>query len=110
MAIHLLGPSGAGDPPFSRTFFNTTLGELVSRDPKVRSRRVTLYLVDGATMDVCSIDSLSDAYLTLRVYNKDGDACSTSLHLIPYGVIYRIEVALSEESEPVGFRWTPGRS
>jgi len=106
MPIHLLGTS-AGDAPFNRSFFNTTLGELVGGNGRNSSHRVSLFLVDGTTLDVCSIESLTDQYATVTVYGSD-DSCTMSLHLVPYGTIYRIEISPSEEEkgQRVGFHWT----
>lgn len=109
MPIHLLGTS-AGDAPFNRSFFNTTLGEVIGGNGKA-TPRVTLFLVDGTTLDVCSIEGLTEQYATIRVYHGSGDTCPTNLHLIPYGTIYRIEINPSEgeKGQRVGFHWTPAR-
>lgn len=106
MAVQLIGGGGA-DAPFNRTFFNVTLGDLV--EPiKDRAQRLTLYLVDGTTLDVCRIEAMEDGYLSLRAYKAGTDACDTTLHLIPYGTIYRLEIAQHGEDDGarVGFSWT----
>ncbi len=103
MPIHLLG-SQPGDVPFSRTFFNATLGELIAGE----DQRVSLFLVDGTTIDVCSIERLTDSYMALRAYQAGGDTCSMSLQLVPYGAIYRIEITppKGDGARRVGFHWT----
>lgn len=106
MVVYLLGSGGAGEAPFSRTFFNTKLGEILERDPRVQ-HRVRLFLVDGSTFDVCSIDDLEDAYMVVRAFNSGDETCSTTRHLIPYGAVYRMEISPSkgDQSERVGFQW-----
>ena len=100
-----------GDVPFNRTFFNVTLGELVDQNGKEKPVKLTLYLSDGTTLDVCVIDQLSDQYLSVRAYRGEGDGCELAIQLIPYGLIYRIEIApKDEESSRVGFQWKPSLS
>src|SRR6185295_9730997 len=107
MAIQLIGGS-SGDVPFNRTFFNVTLGELVDQNGKDKPVKLTLYLSDGTTLDVCMIDELSDAYLAARAYQGHSDSCEVSVQLIPYGLIYRIEIApKGTEGDRVGFQWKP---
>ncbi len=104
VSVYLIGGQG-GEAPFGRAFFNTTLGDLVNGDAK-EGHKVTLFLVDGGSLDICSIEQLSDAYAALRAYTRGADACETALQLIPYGAIYRIEIgpALGGEEGRVGFR------
>jgi hypothetical protein len=107
MAIQLIGGT-SGDVPFNRTFFNVTLGEMVAQNGKEKPVKLTLFLSDGSTLDVCMIDQLSDQYLAVRAYQGQTDSCELSVQLIPYGLIYRIEIApKSEESSRVGFQWKP---
>lgn len=107
MGIFTIG-GGAGEPPFNRTFFNVTLGEKVDPNGKEKPVKLTLYLSDGTTLDVCMIEELSDAYLSVRAYQGQSDSCDVSVQLIPYGLIYRIEIApKSQESSRVGFHWKP---
>lgn len=113
MAITLIG--GMGDVPFNRTFFNVTLGELVDQNGKEKPVKLTLYLSDGTTLDVCMIEHLSDQYLSVRAYrgegDGDGEGCDLATQLIPYGLIYRIEIAPKDvESTRVGFQWKPSVS
>ena len=107
MAIQLIGGSN-GDIPFNRTFFNVTLGEMIDESGKAKPVRLTVFLSDGTTLDVCTIDELSDSYLALKAYQGDTQNCDASVHLIPYGLIYRIEVSpKDEESSRVGFHFKP---
>jgi len=108
MAVQLIGGS-QGDAPFNRTFFNVTLADLVE-PAKDQSQKLTLYLVDGTTMDVCRIEEMADQYLALRAYRTGSDSCDTTLHLIPYGTIYRLEIAQhSTDNDRMGFSWTDRR-
>ena len=110
MAVQLIGGS-AGDVPFNRTFFNVALADLVE-PTKGQAQKLTLYLVDGTTMDVCRIEEMADHYLALRAYRAGTDACDTTLHLIPYGTIYRIEIAqhgADDDASRLGFSWTDRR-
>jgi hypothetical protein len=110
MPVQLIGGS-AGDVPFNRTFFNVTLADLVE-PTKDRAQKLTLYLVDGTTMDVCRIEDMADGYLALRAYRTGSDACETTMHLIPYGTIYRIEISHHEaedEGSRLGFSWPERR-
>lgn len=109
MAIHMIG-GGMGEAPFNRTFFNVTLGETLSRNGKEKEHRLTLYLTDGVTLDVCNIEDLSDDYVALKAFRAGEDACETITHLIPYTLIYRIEVApKADGNNRVGFHWAPAR-
>ncbi|HLY12513.1 MAG TPA: hypothetical protein VKW04_24635 [Planctomycetota bacterium] len=110
MAVQLIGGTG-GDVPFNRTFFNVTLGDLVE-PTKGTAHQLTLYLVDGTTMDVCRIEEMADQYLVLRAYRSGSDACETTLHLIPYGTIYRLEISEhggKDDEGRLGFSWTERR-
>jgi hypothetical protein len=107
MAVQLIG-GVSGDVPFNRTFFNVTLGEMVEQSGKDKPVKLTLFLSDGTTLDVCMIEELSDGYLAVRAYQGESDTCELSLQLIPYGLIYRIEISpKSEGSSRVGFEWKP---
>ena len=105
MSIQLIGGS-AGDVPFNRTFFNVTLADMVSGNGKDKAVKLTLYLSDGTTLDVCSIDELTDGYVAARAYQKGNDSCDVSVQLIPYGLIYRIEISPQvENNDRVGFHF-----
>ena len=107
MAVQLIG-GAPGDAPFNRTFFNVTLGEMVEQNGKEKPVKLTLFLSDGTTLDVCMIDELSDDYLAVRAYQGESDSCELGLQLIPYGLIYRIEISpKTEENSRVGFQWKP---
>ncbi len=107
MPIPIFG--GPGGVPFDRTFFNVTLGDLLGRDGKDRPQKLTLFLADGTTLEVCTIDQMADSYLALHAYGREAEACDMSEHLIPYGIIYRIELSPKggEEGGRVGFHWEP---
>jgi hypothetical protein len=110
MAVQLIGGGGA-DVPFNRTFFNVTLADLVEPG-KDGAQKLTLYLVDGTTLDVCRIEEMADNYLGLRAYKAGSDACDTTLHLIPYGTIYRLEIAADageNDGGRLGFSWSERR-
>jgi hypothetical protein len=101
---------GGGDTPFGRTFFNVSLGEMIERAGKEKDHKLTLFLGDGSQLEVCQIDELSDNYLVIRAYRGDQEACDLTLNLIPYGLIYRIEIAPRQESNArVGFHWVKPR-
>ena len=105
MAVQLIGEI-PGDAPFNRTFFNVTLGEMVEQNGKDKPVKLTLFLSDGTTLDVCVIDELTGNYIVVRAYQGESDACDIGIQLIPYGLIYRIEIApKSEQSSRVGFQW-----
>jgi len=107
MTLWMLG-GGNWQPPFNRTFFNVSLAELLDRGGKDRASRLTLYLVDGSQLDVRTIDSLSDQFLTVRAALRDEGESELGLHVLPYSSIYRIEVARATdgESRKLGFRWS----
>jgi hypothetical protein len=110
VAVQLIGGTGM-DVPFNRTFFNVTLADLVEPS-KDAAHKLTLYLVDGTTLDVCRIEEMADHYLALRAYRPGSDACDTTLHLIPYGTIYRIEISdhkSDNDGARLGFVWTDRR-
>ena len=87
MPVHLLGDGPANAPPFSRTFFNVTLGDLLKRAGESESVRFTLYLTDGLKLAVCKIEQLAEPYMVAKGYRGDEDACDATLHVIPYGLI-----------------------
>lgn len=99
-----------GEAPFNRTFFNVTLGDILSHNGKEKEHRLTLYLTDGVTLDVCSIQDLADAHVSLKAFRAGEESCETTTHLIPYPLIYRIEIApKTEKNDRVGFHWAPTR-
>jgi len=108
MGVYMVG-SGSAQSPFNRTFFNVTLGDILQRAPKNKSTRLLLFLADGTTLDVCAIDELADDYLAVRAYRAEEAACDLTINLIPYTLIYRIELAPkeSESNNRMGFRWAP---
>lgn len=108
MALITLGGS-MNEPPFNRTFFNVTLGDVLERQGKTREQKLTLFLTDGTTLDVCNIDELADSYVALRAYAKNEEGCELSVQLVPYGLIYRIEMTPRdpEHHNRVGFHWAP---
>jgi hypothetical protein len=109
MGVYMVGGGSAQQAPFNRTFFNVTLGDILQRGPKEKTFKLLLFLADGTTLDVCAIDELTDDYLTLRAYTADEAACDLTVNLVPYTLIYRIEIAPkeSESNNRMGFRWAP---
>lgn len=107
MSIHFLGaPSGGG--PFNRTFFNAVLGDLLDRAGKDRPQRLSLFLSDGTILDVCRIQELADDYVVLQTFRDSTDTCSLGLEVVPYGLIYRLQLLPKESSgDRVGFSWKP---
>jgi hypothetical protein len=108
MPVYMIG-GGSHDAPFNRTFFNVTLGDLLQQGKREGDQRLTLFLTDGTTFDVCSIEQLADSYLVVRAYRGGEDACDLSVNLLPYGLIYRIELAPKEgaDGKRLGFHWAP---
>lgn len=107
MPIHLIGEGPGHALPFNRTFFTTTLGEILARNRKEGPQKLTLFLTDGATLDLCNIEGMTDDYLVVRVFSGHGKACGTILDLVPYSLVYRVQltpIAL-EEIDRAGFRW-----
>lgn len=106
--IHFLGQDAR---PFSRTFFNAILGDILEGLGKERVHRMTLYLSDGSTMDVCSIEELAEEYLILRTFKEESDVCNLGVEVVPYGLIYRITLSPRHDSGTrVGFSWKPGET
>jgi hypothetical protein len=76
------------------------------REREGKAVKLTLYLSDGTTLDVCSIDELTDGYVAARAYQKGNDTCDVSVQLIPYGLIYRIEISPKvDNTDRVGFHF-----
>lgn len=105
----MIGQSGV---PFGRAFFNATLDPLLTEMGSGKPLRVTLHLTDGLTLDLCQIDELADDFLVVRAMKTeeaaDGAACDVSMHLIPYGLIYRVELAPRPDADKrVGFAYQP---
>ena len=115
MPVYLLGEGSSYGPPFSRTFFNVTLGGLLKKAGDPKRVRFTLFFTDGMTLPVCQIDTLEERYMIVKGYREvEGgkEACDTTFHLIPYGLIYRMEIDHEggEEEGRLGFTWTPAMS
>ena len=109
MAIHMFGGGSSPQGPFNRTFFNVTLGDVLERASHEKGTKLLLFLGDGTTLDVCAIDEITEDYLCVRAYRDEEDTCDLSVNLIPYTLIYRIELAPKslDTANRVGFRWTP---
>ena len=102
--VHLIG--GSTPVPFSRVFFNVTLGELLERNG-AEPHKLTLFLTDGSTLEVCQIEQLADDFLAVRAYHNELSACETTLSLVPYSLIYRIEISPKDRGNArMGFNWT----
>lgn len=111
MSIYLIGEEGRGGPPFSRAFFSTTLGEMLDQEKKQQRHKLSLFLTDGTTLDVCKIDELNDQYMSVRAYRGEEDACTLTRDIIPYGLIYRVQIAPKEgDEEHIGFTWNPPKA
>ena len=107
MSIHFIGESSAAAPPFDSLFFKSSFDAIVERTGK-GAQKLTLYLSDGSTFDVCEVVDLSDPYMVVRGYHGATDACDMSLSIIPYGLIYRLDLGpKADNSTRVGFRWSP---
>jgi hypothetical protein len=108
MPIHMFGGSPP-QGPFNRTFFNVTLGDVLEHCSGEKGTKLLLYLGDGTTLDVCAIDEITEDYLAVRAYQAEGETCELSVNLIPYPLIYRIELTPKDmdNSTRLGFRWTP---
>ena len=107
MSIHFIGESSSAAPPFDSLFFKSAFDQVVERAGK-GAQKLTLFLSDGSQFDVCEIVDLADAYMVLRGYAESGDACELALTVLPYGLIYRLELGpKSNNSTRVGFSWAP---
>lgn len=108
MPIYLIGEESRLGPPFGRTFFETKLGEIIEHNGKGDGYKLTLFLTDGTTLDLCQIEEHTDQYMIVRAYQEDNDACDLIANMIPYGLIYKIQLTpkTAQESQ-VGFRWVP---
>ena len=107
MSIHFIGESSAAAPPFDSLFFKSSFDQIVERAGK-GAQKLTLFLSDGSTFDVCEIVDLGDAYMVARGYAEASDACELALNILPYGLIYRLELSpKSNGGTRVGFHWNP---
>lgn len=107
MVIHFIGESSAAAPPFDALFFKSAFDQILDRAGK-GAHKLTMYLSDGSTFDVCDVVELSDTYIVVRGYHDTTDACDLSLTILPYGLIYRLDLGpKGDNSTRVGFRWTP---
>jgi hypothetical protein len=106
MPVYLIGGDQPGGVPFDQLFFTSHLGDLVGQVSG--NPRVTLHLTDGVEMDLCEIVSTTPRYIVVRGYREGEEACELDLHVIPYGLIYRVRVApKADDDRRVGFRWKP---
>ena len=105
MNIPILGQSG--NTIFGRTFFNVRLRELIEKAGNPENTRVEILLTDGARLGLCHIEELGSEYMTVRCYGEV-EGCDLSLHLIPYHLIYRMEIDPTGGAEPrMGFQSGP---
>jgi hypothetical protein len=107
MSIHFIGESSSAAPPFDALFFKSAFDQIVERAGK-HTKKLTLFLSDGSVFDVCEIVELNDAYMVVRGYAEATDACDLAVSILPYGLIYRLELG-PKGTDPtrVGFRWSP---
>jgi hypothetical protein len=107
MAIHFIGESSIASPPFDSLFFKSSFDQIVERAGK-GAQQLTMHLSDGTTFDVCEIVELAESYMVVRGYHGETDACELSLTVLPYGLIYRLNLGpKSNNATRVGFRWSP---
>jgi hypothetical protein len=107
MSIHYIGESASAAPPFDALFFKSSFDEIVERAGK-DAKKLTLFLSDGSLFDVCEVVELSDAYMVVRGYSATNDACDLAVTVLPYGLIYRLELGpKGADATRVGFRWAP---
>jgi hypothetical protein len=109
MPIYMIGERGRQGPPFDRTFFNATIGEILKEAGTEAACRLHLYLTDGMTLEVCEIIELTEPYMVLRAYRADVEQeDDAGVHVLPYGVIYRMQIRTKHEDDSrVGFHWVP---
>ena len=107
MSIHFIGESSSAAPPFDSLFFKSAFDQVVERAGK-GAQKLTLFLSDGSQFDVCEIVDLADAYMVVRGYKEATDTCELALNMLPYGLIYRLELGpKSNDGTRVGFKWSP---
>ncbi len=108
MAIHLIGEKPGQGPTFDRSFFRAKFDGIVERLGKELASRLTLFLLDGSSIQVSQIDELADDFMAVRGRTGDDEHGEMAVNLIPYGLIYRIELGSKQGTEGhVGFRWIP---
>lgn len=108
MGIITVGAVASGHAVFDRVFFSGTLPAMIEETGVQPGAYVlTLFLSDGQTVNVCAIEALHDTYMAIRVFRPDEEVCDTTLSLIPYGLIYRVDLApkRADQDERVGFHW-----
>lgn len=103
MAIPMIGEPGRST--FNRSFFNIRLDQLIKTAGGTEETiRITMFLSDGLRLGLCHIEELSDDYMVVRGH-QDEPGCDLSLHVIPYGLIYRLEIDPAGSHEPkMGFK------
>lgn len=105
MPVYLIG-EGAGGVPFNRVFFNATLGSILERIGKSQSVKLTLYFVDGTTLEATEFQELADSFMVVKGFAGGGEENQT-VNVVPYGLIYRIQLAPRESHDRIGFHWVP---
>ncbi len=107
MPIHLIGESAGHAPPFNRGFFSSTIGDIIGKSSQNVPQKLTLFLTDGSTLDLCNIEGMSDEYMIARVFHGHGKACGTIVNIIPFALIYRVQLTPvgHEEADRAGFKW-----
>ena len=107
MAIHFIGESTSAAPPFDALFFKTAFDSILEKAGP-GAQKLTLFLSDGTAFDVCEVVDLADAFMVVRGYRASTDACDLSMTILPYGLIYRLDLGpKADNSTRVGFRWSP---
>lgn len=107
MPIHLIGESAGHAPPFNRTFFSSTIGDIIGKNSQSVPQKLTLFLTDGVTLDLCNIEGMNDEYMIVRAFHGSGKSCGTEIDIIPFSLVYRVQLTPvgHEEAERAGFKW-----
>ncbi len=107
MPIHLIGESAGHAPPFNRAFFSSTIGDIIGKSSQNVPQKLTLFLTDGATLDLCNIEGMNDEYMIVRIFHGHGKACGTIINILPFALIYRVQLTPvgHEDVDRAGFKW-----
>lgn len=126
MPIHLLGTHERTGAAFQRDFYETMLHDLIDQARRAPGYGLRLFLIDGAIIDVCHFNAITDRYLTVAALPPDAEIpethsveappdhghgsvcqeglCDMTIDIIPFEVVYRVQLTSSKAKERrVGF-------
>jgi hypothetical protein len=92
---------------FDRQFFGSVLQEHVRAEIAANPGKapvVELHLMGGATLDLCHVVRLADAWVAVAYFCREDVFDDVDIAFLPYGTITRVTLTMrSKEERRIGF-------